>query len=401
MGTRLVDEREHRRGLILGLTLAEVLLLLLFLIMLALSIPLAEFYDAAHVAQDKISALGKENERLENLLAQRPDSNGPRKGERSQKVEQFFSGLTDSQLDEFLLLLKPLLADIERLKALQQFLQLATRIDPDDPPASIRRATAAIGIIGKDIKPGHLSVLKSIVKNELSLREFEKLYKEAADINPDDPPAALTPLNEATKKNLPLAGKLAKMAEVPKDPNEAEKKLKEALEALSRGEHNWPPIIILGDDRYRFKTLSAELTGNFEANLRKTIIPLLVQYAREYRVDTIEVIGHTDEQAITQPRNSNLNSSLLSFLRRGGSASTLSPADNAGLGMARAVAVTRLLMNDPNLAAYRDKILPLSGAQLISTDDRVTKGVHGDIKERRRIEIRLRRSQSSVVSMAH
>ena len=151
MGTRLVDEREHRRGLILGLTLAEVLLLLLFLIMLALSIPLTEFYDAAHVTQDKISALEKENERLEKLLAQRPDTDGPRKGERSQHIEKLFSRLTDSQLDEFLLSLKPLLADIERLKALQQCLQLATRIDPDDPPASIRRATAAIVIIGKDI----------------------------------------------------------------------------------------------------------------------------------------------------------------------------------------------------------------------------------------------------------
>jgi outer membrane protein OmpA-like peptidoglycan-associated protein len=400
MGTRLVDEREHRRGLILGLTLAEVLLLLLFLIMLALSIPLKEFYDATHVAQDEISALRKENERLENLLALRPDNNVSRISERLQKVEKFFSGLKDSQLDEFLHLLKPLLADTERLKALEQFLQLAIRIDPDDPPASIRRATAAISVIGKDIKPEQLSALKPMVKNEASLQQFAGLYKEAAKINPDDPPAALRPLDEATKMNLPLASALAQIGGLPSDPNEAQKKVKEGLDALSRG-HNWPPIIVLGDDHYRFKTLSAELTGNFEANLKKLVVPLLVQYAKEYRVDTIEVIGHTDEQAITQPRNSNLDASLLSFLRRGGSASVLSPADNAGLGMARAVAVARLLMNDPNLAAYREKILPLSGAQLISTDDRITKGVHGDIRERRRIEIRLRRSQSSVVSMAH
>ena len=31
------DEREHRRGLVLGLTMAEVLLLLLFLLLLALA----------------------------------------------------------------------------------------------------------------------------------------------------------------------------------------------------------------------------------------------------------------------------------------------------------------------------------------------------------------------------
>jgi flagellar motor protein MotB len=401
MGTRLVDEREHRRGLVLGLTLAEVLLLLLFLIMLALSIPLKELHDSTHLAQDEIRALQAENDRLQKLLAERPDSTNPRTTERSQKIDKFFSKLTNGQVDDALSLLKPLLTDAERLKALGQFLQLVMRIDPDDPPASIRRATAAISIIGKDIKSEQLSALKPIVKTEASLRQFDNLYKEAAKIDPDDPPAALRPLDQATQKNLPLANALANIKGLPTDPNEAEKKVKQGLEALSRGEHNWPPIIVLGDDHYRFKTLSAELTGNFEANLKKMIVPLLVQYAREYRVDTIEVIGHTDEQAITQPRSSNLDASLLSFLQRGGSASALSPADNAGLGMARAVAVSRLLMNDPNLAAYREKILPLSGAQLIGTDDRITKGVHGDIRERRRIEIRLRRSQSSVVGMAH
>ena len=36
MARYLVDEREHRRGLVLGLTLAEVLILLLFLLLLTL-----------------------------------------------------------------------------------------------------------------------------------------------------------------------------------------------------------------------------------------------------------------------------------------------------------------------------------------------------------------------------
>jgi hypothetical protein len=36
MASRIADEREQRRGLILGLTLAEVLLLLLFLLLLVL-----------------------------------------------------------------------------------------------------------------------------------------------------------------------------------------------------------------------------------------------------------------------------------------------------------------------------------------------------------------------------
>ena len=37
MSQRIADELEHRRGLVLGLTLAEVLLLLLFVLLLALS----------------------------------------------------------------------------------------------------------------------------------------------------------------------------------------------------------------------------------------------------------------------------------------------------------------------------------------------------------------------------
>ncbi len=151
MGARLVDEREHRRGLILGLTLAEVLLLLLFLIMLALSIPLKELYDSTHVAQDQISALRKENDRLRELLAERGPSKVPQISERLRKIEKVLSeaGLMDSQLDELLSSLKPFVASAERLKALEQFLQLATRIDPDDPPASIKRAATAISLIGK------------------------------------------------------------------------------------------------------------------------------------------------------------------------------------------------------------------------------------------------------------
>jgi Tfp pilus assembly protein PilV len=42
MSLRIADEREQRRGLVLGLTLAEVLLLLLFLLLLALAAKLQQ-----------------------------------------------------------------------------------------------------------------------------------------------------------------------------------------------------------------------------------------------------------------------------------------------------------------------------------------------------------------------
>jgi hypothetical protein len=66
-------------------------------------------------------------------------------------------------------------------------------------------------------------------------------------------------------------------------------------------------------------------------------------------------------------------------------------ADNAGLGLSRALAVVELLSADPRLHSFR--ILPLSAAQLIGIDGRFTRwDGPGDVPERRRIEIRMRKS---------
>ena len=75
----------------------------------------------------------------------------------------------------------------------------------------------------------------------------------------------------------------------------------------------------------------------------------------------------------------------------GTDAGVLQWADNAGLGLARALTVVKVLASDARLAAFR--ILPLSGAQLIDTGDRLTHwDGQGDVRERRRIEIRMRKS---------
>src|SRR5207245_11641164 len=123
--------------------------------------------------------------------------------------------------------------------------------------------------------------------------------------------------------------------------------------------------------------------------------PQLFDLAQRYNARTIEVIGHTDEQKIV-PRNSNLDALLLDILRHTGNVSTLTPADNAGLGLARATAVVRVLSLDEGLKGYT--LLPLSGGQLIGVDDRLTRGGGGDERERRRIEIRVRRANSPEAS---
>jgi hypothetical protein len=51
-------------------------------------------------------------------------------------------------------------------------------------------------------------------------------------------------------------------------------------------------------------------------------------------------------------------------------------------------------MLDSTLRQYR--ILPFSGGQLVEINERITSGGGGNVANRRRIEIRLRRSQESL-----
>ena len=155
-----------------------------------------------------------------------------------------------------------------------------------------------------------------------------------------------------------------------------------------RGE--WPPFFSLSEaGGYYFDSGKATLRPEFERNLRSTIIPSLVRNIRDYEVDVVEVIGHTDE--VPMSGISNLDRSLIAASANRLPIGALTSTDNAGLAIARAVAVVRVLRADPRLASVT--ILPLSGAQMIVPTDRVADGTaRGDDQRRRRIEIRLRRS---------
>jgi len=78
-----------------------------------------------------------------------------------------------------------------------------------------------------------------------------------------------------------------------------------------------------------------------------------------------------------------------------GNVASLVPADNAGLGMSRAVAVVTRLIRDNRLEQRFPRILPMSGAQVIQVDETLSQGSMGDVKERRRIEIRLRQYEKA------
>jgi hypothetical protein len=140
-----------------------------------------------------------------------------------------------------------------------------------------------------------------------------------------------------------------------------------------------------------FKTGSAELSPEFREKLVASTPEQIVALIRKYDVDVIEVVGHTDEQPVGL-RQSNLDRELVAVLRNYAGIASLVPADNAGLGLARAVSVVSVLGRSPLLWGY--KLIPMSGAQLINTDETLAIGgaFSGDVRERRRIEIRLRKS---------
>ena len=152
----------------------------------------------------------------------------------------------------------------------------------------------------------------------------------------------------------------------------------------------WPPFFSLSEaGGYFFDSGKATLRPEFDRNLRAQIVPMLARSVADYDVDVVEVIGHTDE--VPMSGSSNLDSSLIDASADRFPVGGLRSTDNAGLAMARAVAVVRILRSDPRLA--NAKVLPLSGAQMVVPGDAMADGTaRGDNQRRRRIEIRLRRS---------
>ncbi|MDE1994828.1 MAG: OmpA family protein, partial [Rhizobiaceae bacterium] len=169
---------------------------------------------------------------------------------------------------------------------------------------------------------------------------------------------------------------LAKIAEVLKQhgvdlskaPDEVSKLL--TLDATGKGAHDWPPIINLSEaGGYYFQSGSAELTKTFESKLDGSIADEIADNLNRYQVDVIEVIGHTDEQPVSHV-TSNLDKTFIDVMDGKLPITAVEPADNAGLGLARAIAVANVLKANPKLKDAT--ILPMSAAQLILPGDTVT-----------------------------
>jgi Flagellar motor protein len=293
------QDKSYRRGLILGLTIAEIMILLIFVLLMALAAALARRDERLATFEG-----GGLTRLVDALQEAYPSAKGP---------DDYF---------------KELVLAIEARKTLEGSVPEESRTSLMEDASLGRQVREALG-----------------------------------------PKAAQDPMTQVAK----------------------------ALKAdADRKKSEWPPFFSLSEaGGYYFESGKATLRPDFVTKLDSDIIPLLKTYIDDYAVDVVEVIGHTDE--VPMAGQSNLDSLLIAASRNLVPTEQLRSTDNAGLAMARAVAVVRILRADKRLNGVT--ILPLSGAQLIVPVDQAADGsANGSDQKRRRIEIRLRRSTEQVAA---
>lgn len=333
----------YRQGLVLGLTMAEIMILLIFCLLIAI---------AALLKSEQSKSAGREESKTQEW-------------QLSPEERSLADALSKT----------PVLA--EKLKSIGQA----------SPPGKVdefwRELVEAAAAVAS-LKPDGLSTAQIAKKIEdIKALASKGLSAEAALQN-----AELTGA---------ITGAMTKANEVAKSPRDVADLVERGIAAKRSTGHKWPPIISLSEAQgYHFKSGSAELSTEFRKTLVETVPSRILELIKEYDVDVVEVVGHTDQQPLGQ-KQSNLDRDLLSVLKNDANIASLIPADNAGLGLARAVSVVSVLLKSPILKDY--KLIPMSGAQLVNNDETLaTSNVAADVAERRRIEIRLRKSSQQNIA---
>ncbi len=328
----------HRQGLVLGLTMAEIMILLIFCLLITMATFLKREQTKREEAEqqvrvERVSSMADRN--LVTAIKQNPEL-----------YERLRSEVVTSS----------------GVKAVDEFWR--ELVESRNAMADLKKG----GLSEKNIRD-QLADMERLKSKGISL---DKALRDAEIVG-------------SIEKVMPAAGQSSTPPQMIAD-------------AVSRGlsgnqaGHQWPPIIRLSEaDGNFFRTGSAELSPEFRERLLASTPEQIVALLKKYDVDVIEVVGHTDEQPVGL-RQSNLDRDLVPVLRNYASVASLVPADNAGLGLARAVSVVSMLSRSPLLSGY--KLIPMSGAQLINTDETlaIAGSFSGDVRERRRIEIRLRKS---------
>jgi outer membrane protein OmpA-like peptidoglycan-associated protein len=413
----------YSRGVIFGLTMAEVLLLLIFLATLNRQI------EELSKAND---ALTKDRETLEvaNANYQASLNNLDQSTSVSQELFDVVNVLDDNELQK--LINNSEIATTYSAEKLEQVISKAKKWDvftnqPPEPSFTvldeIEKNAAPEELvrlienaeIAMNANPETLTEQISKAKKwdvftnqppELSFTVLDEIEKNAApeelvrlienaEIAMNTNPGTLTEqISKAKKWDAKAA--LPDVEQIdPKIANLASQVSLNDLELLAAGKlepagNNWPPIISLPEaENYSFKIGSAQLTDNFKTQLTGQIVQQILKTLSEYEADLIEVIGHTDLQPMSKDRATNLDTLAKNFFETDKEIA-LRAKDNVGLGYARALSVTKHLLSTPELKNYT--ILPYSAAQMITPNGTITTPDDDfESSQLRRIEIRVRR----------
>jgi hypothetical protein len=182
MRRSIVDEREHRRGLVLGLTLAEILLLLLFLVLLALAGRVFQLKEDAEKHEKQLDEI----HRTLGPIMEKFNKTGEVDLAAIRELTERLSRIADLEMSNEALRaesseLKSKLAALQRLgpkgdKIVSEFaplLERASRIRPDDPPAALRRAVDLLENAPTTLKPEDLKSFSTLGKVTERVKDLE------------------------------------------------------------------------------------------------------------------------------------------------------------------------------------------------------------------------------------
>jgi outer membrane protein OmpA-like peptidoglycan-associated protein len=172
------------------------------------------------------------------------------------------------------------------------------------------------------------------------------------------------------------------ISQITKDKNKPEKPSKDT-----------PPIIIIKDEgAYRFASGSAEIPPKMSTYILNQIVPEIEKKTKQYGIDVVEIIGHTDGQANSKII-SNLDVNLENVASGNLQVGKLQAGSNADLGLMRALSVVKVL---GDIQKKQGKLSGLSfraysAAQLILPSGQFAGIARKEDVTRRRIEIRFTR----------
>jgi flagellar motor protein MotB len=160
-----------------------------------------------------------------------------------------------------------------------------------------------------------------------------------------------------------------------------------------------PNIVITAAEGYDFPSGSAELTSALDNYITNDLVSKIEGNIKEYDIDTVVIIGHTDGQALSS-RTSNIDDTLKQVPIDNLSIEKLSAGSNAELGLMRALAVVKKLQEMQRQGNRLKALDPKQGfraysaAQLILKNGEFAQPDSKPDPKRRRIEIYFTKSNS-------